>query len=208
MSRSLLRRLDDAFCAFRTGHSRRDLDRVRVRRLTLLGRRWVERQERIAAENEFFQEYFRGSAQSSRDLFEKYAQSRGRVGSAALLQSLEVERLCLRSRRIGLWAQVGSLDGPDEYTLQQLKAAPVFSDEFYGKLYEGLREEFVLDPLQNKLRCGIRHGRRFLRAVKVRWLFCIHGKLPVGELSKGRYRPEPQFGMALDYQTAGDRRHG
>lgn len=207
MSRSLLRRLDDAFCAFRTGHSRRDLDRVCRRRLELLGSRLVKRHERSAEKVVFARELFGELAKSALDLLENFRQSRGRTGAADLLKTLEIERSRLRSSRMGMWAQVCSFDGADEYTIEHLKAVPVFSDERYGKLFEGLREQLVLDPFENKARFGVGHGRRLLLGLKVRWLFCVHGKIPVGALHQGYFHFEPCFGLAGEYRPAEERGH-
>jgi len=197
MSRQLSRRFADALCAFRTGHSVRDLDRVRTRRLLLLGRRLLQSRRKVAEEAFLLPELFWASHRRAANLVRKLGKRGGRIARPALLQELEVERSSLRSSRMRAWAEVRSLDGSREDAVEELKAAPVFSDEGYGKLLDGLGEERVLDSLQHKLRRGVRYWHRFLRAVSVRFHFCIHGKLPNSLIARGRYPVDPGFGTAL-----------
>lgn len=196
MSRPLSRRLADAACAFHTGHSVRDLDRVRTGRLVLLGRRLAATRRKTADDAVLMTERFERSHRRATDLVKQLGERGGRIVRSALLKEIEIERASLRSRRMGAWSKIRSLGRDGEDASEELKAAPVFSDERYGKLFEGLGEESVLDPLQHKLRLGIGYWHRFLRAVRIRIHFCLHGKLPVSLISHGRYPVDPGFGAA------------
>ncbi|WP_146119542.1 hypothetical protein [Phyllobacterium phragmitis] len=157
---SLLRRFDDAACAFCHGHSRRDLDRVRRRRLLLLGQRLVASRERRAEWAESFDDvlFFQSSADAAFDLLEHFHQSGGRLGDAALLEEIEIDRARLCARRV--WAHLCSRDGTHENVLEKWNAAPILSNKRYGKLFEGLGEKGVLRPFVHKLRIRVPYWHR------------------------------------------------
>lgn len=171
MSRRLSRRLADALCAFRTGHSVRDLDRARMRRLVLLGGRMAQRLRREARS-------FRGDAlgdmvASHRDeladkaerLVHALAQPGQREVAPVLLHQLQVDRAHLYVVRVRQWRDVRADNGPGDEVVQRADILPALSGERYGKLLEGLVEHRMLDPFEEKLRFCIRSGHRVLRAV-------------------------------------------
>ena len=175
---SLFRRLDDATCAFLTGHSRRDLDRVRRRRLYLLGRRLVASQQKDAEWAQKWDEklYLQSSADASSDLLEQFEQSSGRRGGAALLYEIEIYRAWLGPRRI--WTQVRALDGSLEYVLQPLHTRSIVPNKLYGKLFDGLREEGVGYTFMNKLRLSVSRWHSVLTPfLRLRSLFSRHERL-------------------------------
>jgi len=163
---TVIRRLDDALHAFLTGHSRRDLDRVRRRRMMLLGGRMVVRRHEQAEESSLFASYYSCRAKAAASLVGNLSQGGHRRFGSALLQELEVDRGLVRSARVRGWAHVDALQSSDEYAIEFLKTAPVFSDERYGQLYEGLVQGGVLDCLQHHKRVCVRYGHEFLHLLK------------------------------------------
>jgi hypothetical protein len=159
---SLLRRLDDAVCALATGHSRRDLDRVRKRRLQILGGRMIVRRFERAERHDLFRDFLLADAESAMHLVRDIANGGHRLHGAALLQQLEVDRSLLRSARMRGWAQVDAVQRADEDAIEFLKTAPVFSDECYGKLHEGLLHRGVANRLQHHKRVCVRYWHELL----------------------------------------------
>lgn len=175
---SILRRLDNAACAFLTGHSRRDLDRVRRRRLYLMGRRLVASRQKDAEWAQKWDEklYLQSSADASSDLLEQFEQSSGRCGGAALLDEIEIYRAALSPRRI--WTQVRTLDGSLENVLQPLHARSIVPHKLYGKLFDGLREEGVGCTFMNKLGLSVSRWHRVLTPLlRLRSLFSRRERL-------------------------------
>lgn len=180
MSRRLSRRLADALCAFRTGHSVRDLDRVRMRRLLLLGGRMAQRLRREARS-------FRGDAlgdmvaghrdelaDKAERLVHALAQPGQREIATVLLHQLQVDRAHLYVVRMRQWRDVRADNGLGDEVVQRAHILPALSSERYGKLLEGLVEHRMLDPFEEKLRFCIRSGHRVLRAAWVQFRLCIH----------------------------------
>ncbi len=152
--KSLFRRLDNAACAFLTGHSRRDLDRVRLRRLKILVRREIARLEREAREHEHFS--FR--ATSCRSLAQSLASRLegivDRVDGDAyrvLLDHLHIERINLHARRKFQWDDWHSLDDFDKARIH-CPVMPVVdpASKQYGKLFKGLGDRRIFDPFHDK----------------------------------------------------------
>lgn len=173
MSRRLSRRFADALCAFRTGHSVRDLDRVRTRRILLLGRRMAERLRREAhsyrgdALGDMVASHREVLADDTERLVHALAKPGQREIAAVLLHKLQVDRAHLYIVRVRQWRDVRAGSGLDDDVVQRTHVLPAFSDERYGKLLEGLVEHRMLDPFQEKLRFCIRSGHRFLHTVSV-----------------------------------------
>ncbi len=144
---SLRRRLDDARCAFLHGHSRRDWDRVRVRRLLLLTQRSIARLDRDIVEDETgilasgwspVLRSLRGHAQRLDKGFERYSYG-------FLLKHIELQRASLRSHRLKGLADVeagGNLFQSAFHYVESLRVPP---PEPYGRLYEGLAEKRASD---------------------------------------------------------------
>lgn len=167
MKRSLARRLSDAICAFRTGHSRRDLDRVRMRRFRLLGDRLAMRDERRSVDAGAWPhlgERYSDLAHTVRDLTDRVVVGRERIREAALLKHFELDRACLLSRRRNELLDWKPVERAANVDGSHVEAAPVPSPKLYGKLYEGLLEKRLLDLFLERacLCCGNCH--RFLRS--------------------------------------------
>ncbi|MCH4540180.1 hypothetical protein [Ochrobactrum sp. A-1] len=150
----LFRRLDNAACAFLAGHSRRDLDRVRLRRLKILVRREIARLEREAREHDYFS--FR--ATSCRSLAQSLASRLEGVvdridGDAyrILLDHLHIERVNLHARRKFQWDDWHSLDDFDKARIH-CPVMPVVdpAGKQYGKLFKGLGDRRIFDPFHDK----------------------------------------------------------
>jgi hypothetical protein len=172
MSWPLLRRLDDAWCALCTGHSRRDLDRVRMRRFRVLGDRLVARHLAEAVRPapagfeellSLFAERHREAASTVQDLTNRVVVGRERIAEGALLQQFEIERSSLYSRRRDESLHREDLDVSAERQHRGLEALPVAAPELYGKLYEGLAKNVLCDFFLERARLAIWNGHRHLR---------------------------------------------
>ncbi|MCC0035452.1 MAG: hypothetical protein H6887_09350 [Hoeflea sp.] len=95
MTRSLFRRLDDALCAFATGHSRRDLDRVRRRRVWCLAERlalWHEK--RAVGASDWFAEERRSRAAALRGGAQDFLHGLDGPRLRGLSQLLFIDGIC------------------------------------------------------------------------------------------------------------------
>ncbi|MBB5703576.1 hypothetical protein FHS76_003483 [Ochrobactrum daejeonense] len=167
-----LRRLDDAACAFLTGHSRRDLDRVRLRRLKILVRREIARLEREAREHEYYSfraTFCRSLAQSLASRLEGVVNRVDGESYRILLDHLHIERINLHARRKFQWDDWHSLDDFDKARIH-CPVMPVIdpTGKQYGKLFEGLGDCRIFDPFHDKGGFRIRHWHRVL-APFFRW---------------------------------------
>lgn len=196
----LLRRLDDALCAFVTGHSRRDMDRVRMRRLALLGGRLSARLRREASVHreslflgDILAEHKSASADAADSLVRAILDHRDRSVAAILLAKLEVDRASLYTLHIGRGTQIRARGRLSEDTLKRLDAAFVRSNERYGKLLEGLGKHRVLDALQHKLRLRIGNWHGFLHRCRLGWDILRTGRLPVSMLHREYFDFQPLF---------------
>lgn len=170
MSRRLSRRLADALCAFRTGHSLRDLERVQTRRLILLGRRMAGR---LRSDARSFRGDFLGDmvaerrealANETERLVHALAQPGQRAVAAVLLHKLQIDRANLYAVRVGQWRDVRLGCGLADDHLNLLRVLPSLPGEGYGKLLEGLVEHRMLDAFQKELGFCIWPGHRILLA--------------------------------------------
>ena len=161
-----LRRIDDAFCAFVIGHTRRDINRIRLARLRVLVRREISRLERESATEEYFSFYAtscRLTAQSLMDRLEGVIDSVDCEAYGVLLDHLLIQRSNLHARRKFQWEYWDALD---DFNKARVKCPilPVVdpASKYYGKLYEGLSQSFTLDTLHNERRFHIRYRHRLL----------------------------------------------
>jgi len=98
MTRSLRRRIDDALCAFATGHSRRDLERVRRRRVWCISERlalWHER-EAVGA-SDWYAEERRSRAAALRGGAQDFLHALDGPRLRGLSQLLFVDGICKES---------------------------------------------------------------------------------------------------------------
>lgn len=167
MKRPLLRCLDDAICAFVTGHSRRDLDRVRMRRFQLLAGRIVLRHYAAAEATDwgFLATRLRASAQTVAELMDRVVVRRERIAEAALLQEFQIDRSSLYSRRRHDAFDRQILELSPDAQCRALETLPVASPKLYGKLYEGLLEQVGPDLFLECSRFCARNGHRVLRCL-------------------------------------------
>lgn len=164
--RRFLRRFDDAFCAMIHGHSRRDIDRIRLARLQLLVRREIARLERESARDDYFSFYStscRLAAESLASHLEGVIDSVDCDPYRILLDHLLIERGNLNARRIFQWDYWHSLD---DFNKTRIKCPimPVVdpTSKQYGKLFAGLCEGLTFDALHNKRRFDIRYWHRLI----------------------------------------------
>lgn len=169
--RRFLRRFDDAFCAMIHGHSRRDIDRIRLARLRLLVRREIARLERESARDDYFSFHStscRLTAESLASHLEGIVDSVDCETYRILLDHLLIERSNLNAHRIFQWDYWHSLDDFNKARIQ-CPVMPVVdpTSKQYGKLLKGLGESFTLDALHDEQRFHIRYwhqwGSPFLR---------------------------------------------
>ncbi|MCO7727340.1 hypothetical protein NJB93_12125 [Brucella intermedia] len=173
MMQNFFRRLDDAACALLTGHSRRDLDRVRLRRLKILVRREIVRLEREAREHEYFSfraTFCRSLAQSLASRLEGVVNRVDGDAYRVLLDHLHIERVNLHARRKFQWDYWHSLDDFNKARIH-CPVMPIIdpASQQYGKLFEGLGDRRIFDPFHDKGGFRIRHWHRAVTPF-FRWL--------------------------------------
>lgn len=161
----LLRRVDNAVCAFLTGHSRRDWNRVRLRRLKILVRREIARLNKEAKELDGFSfraSFCRSLAQSLAGRLEGIGNRVDGEAYRVLLDHLHIERVNLQASRKFKWDYWHSLDDFNKACIQ-CPVLPIVdaSSEQYGKLFEGLGDRLIFDPFHHKRSFSIRHWHRF-----------------------------------------------
>lgn len=156
------RRLDNAFWAFTRGHARRDIDRVRVRRIELLVRRVIAQEQRLLDRegNELVRDILQPSVDALRRDLECFVESKGRISHRLFAQFLHVRRACLQSRRLDDLTRRYAVGEITQLPAQDIERLRVSTPEGYGRLYEGLLEERCEDGFLGKLRFGRcdRHG--------------------------------------------------
>lgn len=191
----LARRLDDALCAFRTGHSRRDLVRVNRRRLQLLCERAIESsQKEIDADwTGLVGTVAQPALDAFRDDLQRFLQCPDSIVQRRLAQRLDLRRARLHGCRLDELARRKAGSNIVDAAFHYVDALSIPPATTYGKLYEGLLEERPFDRFLGKevFRGLDRH--RILRWLKLRWAFRVRGKLPVSALSaeRGDFQPSP-----------------
>lgn len=147
MSVSLRTRLANAACAFQTGHSVRDLDRIDRRRLGLLGRRLVRQLDRLAdsfddpEDSLGLRASHRASARAVEDLTARAVEGRERVAKTALLKELSFRRSLSYMRRREEVRDFEVAQDLGDASASKLEPVPVAPAELYGKFHEGLLED-------------------------------------------------------------------
>lgn len=159
-------RVADAYCGFRYGHTRRDIDRIRLARLRLLVRREIVRLEREAALEDYFSFHAtscRLAAQSLARRLEGIVNGIDREAYRVLLNQLKIERGNLNARRKFQWDDWHSLDDFNKARMQ-CPVMPVVdpTSKQYGKLLKGLGESFTLYALHDEQRFHIRYWHRWI----------------------------------------------
>jgi len=150
----LRHRLSDAFSAFCYGHSRRDFDRARLRRLEILVRREISRLHREESEHEYFSfraTFCRVLAQSLASHLEGVVNRIDGDAYRVLLDHLHIERVNLHARRKFQWDYWHSLDDFNKARIH-CPVMPVIdpASKQYGKLFEGLGDRRIFDPFHDE----------------------------------------------------------
>lgn len=212
MSRSLLRRLDDAFCAFRTGHSRRDLDRTNWRRLQLLCERAIASDQKQIDTDETG---LVGSVSvqildAFRNDLQRFLESRDRSIHGVLAKRLYLRRSSLHCRRLDELARRkagGNIVDAALYYVQALSVPPA---KTYGKLYKGLLKERPFDHLFRKQFFHGLDGHRVLRSLNRCWSFCVRAKIPVSDIHAEpvEYQPVSSRIANVSWPDQEERGHG
>lgn len=158
-------RLADAFYGFRYGHTRRDIDRIRLARLRLLVRREIVRLEREAVRDDYFSFHATSCRLAAQTLARRLEGIVNGVDCEAyrvLLDHLLIERGNLNARRIFQWDYWHSLDDFNKSRIQ-CPVMPVVNptSKQYGKLLKGLGESFTPDALHDERRFHIRYWHRW-----------------------------------------------
>lgn len=161
---NLLSRCADAWCAFHYGHSRRDLKRVKIRRLTVLTQRHIRHHQAQATIARVEQgECSPAVANLELALAQSFIDPLERLGNRVdgdayciLLNKIEFQRYDLNAMRISERVNLSALNGSGN-THGDLAELPVIGSgsKHYGKLYKGLRKGSVFDTLNNKLGLGV-----------------------------------------------------
>lgn len=150
------RRLDDAFCALIHGHTRRDWNRVRLRRLRLLVQREISRLEREALRYDYQSFCATNNLLSAQALACRLESIVNRVDCEAygiLSNQLQIDRFNLHARRKFQWDDWHALDDLDKARIQRPVMPVVHPDsKQYGKFFKGLGERLTFDPLHDKRR--------------------------------------------------------
>lgn len=162
----IFRHLDNAFCALIHGHSRRDFDRVRIRRLRLLVQRQIQHLEREASNYDDLSFYVTSCRLSAQALTRRLESIVNRVDCEAyrvLLDQIQIDRFNLHARRKFQWDDWHALDDFDKTRIQRPVMTVIHPDsKHYGKLFEGLGERLTFDALHNERRFYIRYWHRLL----------------------------------------------
>lgn len=193
MSRSLLRRLDDAFCAFRTGHSRRDLDRTNWRRLQLLCERAIasDQTQIDTDETALVGSLSAQILDAFRNDLQRFLQSRDRSIHCVLAKRLYLRRYSLHCRRLDEFARRKAGGNIVDAALYYAEALSVPPAKTYGKLYKGLLKERPFDHLFRKQFFRGLDGHRVLRSLKRCWLFCVRANTPASDVRSGPVEYQP-----------------
>ncbi|MCV0429285.1 MAG: hypothetical protein K5905_27870 [Roseibium sp.] len=160
------RRIADAACAFQTGHSVRDYDRVYQRRVVLLSRRIVNEKRREATQSPNTAEHILAYADMIEDALNRYDKGFESASLPFLQYLLFVQRS---------WSAFGEAEALgvefSEGLLQSVRSHDepnlVSPFKFDGKIYEGLFEDGSFDLFFNKHFFGRWNWHRFLRWSKV-----------------------------------------
>ena len=144
-SRTLLRRISDAACAFQTGHSVRDLERTYQRRVHRLSQRisaQMNREaDRIEPESQLGSDFLRSRAARLHEAAEGYLRCLDRDLEASILGLLEIARV---HRARGRWEEASdaeSVERFDDGTGACSHTMRILLRKFAAKLHEGLFED-------------------------------------------------------------------
>lgn len=177
----LARRLDDALCAFRTGHSRRDLVRVNRRRLRLLCERAIESGQReIDADwTGLVGAVEQPALDAFRDDLQRFLQSSESIVLRRLAQRLDLRRSRLHDCRLDELARRKAGSNIVDAAFHYVDALSVPPAKSYGKLYKGLLEERPFDRFFGKKVFRGLDRHQILHRLKMLGTFCVRGKLPL-----------------------------
>lgn len=161
---NLQSRFADAWCAFHYGHSRRDLKRVKIRRLTVLTQRHIRHhlgQATIARVEQgecgpAVASLELALAQSFIDPLECLGNRVDGDAYCVLLNKIEFQRYDLNAIRISERVNLGALNGTGNAHGDLAELSVICpGGKHYGKLYKGLAKGGVFNALDNKLGLGV-----------------------------------------------------
>lgn len=192
---NLLRRIDDALCAFATGHSRRDLDRARRRRLRLLCERMLAEDRRRIANDDtgVLEAGLTPLVEAFRDDLDRFAKTGDREIHRLLAQRLDLRRASLHSRRLDELARRDAGSDIFDQALYQVRALSLPATQGYGKLYEGLLHEGAPHHLLGKPFFRRFECHKFLRRIRMSWGVLRTGKLPASMLHARSFDFYPRY---------------
>lgn len=169
MTRSLSRRLDDALCAFATGHSRRDIERVRRKRLALRAMRTARAMRAYVAATsgpDYLQDWLDelnaktlASASAFDDVAHRLLVGLECESEAALLNELYIHSAARYARARRDLLDIDAAKGGLDVVAGEREALGVAPRESKGKLHKGLTKQACLDFLYRQfgLGCGDGH---------------------------------------------------
>jgi len=164
MTRSLFRRLDDALCAFATGHSRRDLDRTRRRHVALHGLRCarglihyadvLDEPWREGGPPSGMGKWDRSRAKTAKRLARRLVQGSCRASEAALRQIVHIQpegRSVRACDRIQNCADRELSDELLDIVDRTVTGPEIETAERNGHFYQGFLQKKAFDLLHDKL---------------------------------------------------------
>lgn len=169
-------RFRNAFCAFIHGHTPRDLQRVRQRRLQLLSERLIALKQKQIDKDEFgflaaFEQPRLDAMQCNLHRAVNHADSLAR---RALIQNLTIARFQLHRQRFDEFVEVSMSHQLQQPHIHYIESMLVPPPKGYGKLYESLEEDFIFDFLIRKLRFYWRYRHFYFTPVKRLWGRLVH----------------------------------
>lgn len=168
MSASLRTRLANAACAFQTGHSVRDLRRVRKSALLLLARRLAERHRREAAmvSSETLRASALSRAEAIEDAIKRLSKASDRKIETFLSHALDLDRAFLRTLWRSETAQRVGLGHLDEFSGNDREILRMAGGELRCQLYESLFEDRRFDFLADEQFVGRWDWHHFFHFVR------------------------------------------
>ncbi|WP_152599436.1 hypothetical protein [Hoeflea sp. BAL378] len=171
MARLLLRRIDDALCAFATGHSRRDRDRARRKRLALRALRTARAMRAYVAASSapaYLQDWLDemdaeklASASAFDDLAHRLLVGLECAPEALLLNELDIHSAARYARARRDLLDIDAAKGRMDVVPGEGEAAGIAPGEGKRKLHKRLTKQACLDFLHRQFGLGGGNGHPF-----------------------------------------------
>lgn len=171
---AMFKTIDNVCCAVRYGHTRRDWQRVRLRRLILLAKRHIAHhrmQADIAAceRNDFGATAAHLELALAQSFTDALKDMGNRVDSDAyriLLDKIEFHRFDLEASHMRARINLASLDSANGTARDASEIAlTALSAKHYGNLYKGLRQRSIFDAFHDKFGFCIRYWHGFISKI-------------------------------------------